>query len=505
MRTKALMAAFLTLVVPPAVGLSGPGPGPSRAGDSPRPGVHYIDSDGDGYGVAGPRGPDADDADPNVNTPDTVAAKYADIRQLLGKLGYRPRRIFYVSPDGADRTGRADDPARPFATWGAAGKLLRPGDAVLFRRGTYAGKYAVGCSGLRGTADRPILIAAFPGERVIVDATVKGIDVADCRWVIFDGFVVTNTASTWGSGVAMRYSAHVTLRHIESTRHARGWIGMQDLHDVLAERCVFHDNPNSHGVYLGAREKPNSDLTVRDCLLYRNGRHGFQHNGRVTNLRLLDNGIHTNNLAGVSLIMGVSRSLVRGNRIFNNNKQGIVFYAYDDRNPAILPYDQCDNVVEKNIVWVGRHSWNGRYRPENYAAILFNDTTAAQKMRMDRNAFRGNVLVTRRGEAFRFSQARFAGTTTIESNIIHRAAGEDGVFSCGGKVLDFRAFQASSPRIRGNRFADPQFADVSVDYYRTPGAFDFTVKDSRRRGGVPGRSGAPGGSAPSGKRDNRRR
>jgi len=296
--------------------------------------------------------------------------------------------------------------------------------------------------------------------------------------------VLTNSVNTYGKGIGMKFSSNITLRNIESTRHYWGWIGNQDLHDILAERCVFHDNPHEHGVYLGSHDKPNSNLTVRKCLMYRNGYHGFQHNGRVKNLVLEDNVIHTNNLAGISLIMGVSNSIVRNNLIFNNNKQGIVFYAYDDKHPNVRPYDQSHNVVTGNVIWIGRHSWNGRYKTREYAGVLFKDATAAQQARMENNVFRGNTIVTQQGEAFRFSQERFAPTAIIEDNLIHRAAGAGRAMTCGGKDFDFHAFESYSDRIRGNRYADPQFADVSVDYYKTPEAFDFSRKGGGGKGAV---------------------
>jgi len=455
-----------------------------RAADPPkaRPsgaGVYYIDADGDGYGVASPLGPDADDSDASVNTPESVRQKYADIADLLKKLGYTPKRIFYIAPGGSNRTGRADDPAKPFASWESVSGRVRAGDVVLLREGAYKDKYPLSCVKLSGKAESPIVIAAFPGEKVVLDATEKSLAVDRCRHLVFDGFTLTNSAGTLGKGIGMKFSSNITLRNIESTRHYWGWIGMQDLHDILAERCVFHDNPHEHGIYLGAREKPNTNLTVRKCLMYRNGYHGIQHNGRVQGLLLEDNVIHSNGLAGVSLIMGVSDSVVRNNLIFNNNKQGIVFYTYDDRSAAIRAYDQCRNVVAGNIIWVGRHSWNGRQRTGEYAAILFNDVTAAQKVRMEQNTFRGNTIVTQEGEAFRFAQERFTPTTIIENNVIHRASGSGKVMSCSGKDYDLRSFESFSTNIRGNRFEDPQFANVSVEHYQTPENFDFSRKGSK--------------------------
>jgi parallel beta-helix repeat protein len=475
-----LLAAFLAMLLIPARGQGAVDAEKTRPAGA---GVYYIDADGDGYGVASPRGPDADDDDASVNTPETVGRKYADIAELLKKRGYNAKRIFYVAPGGSRSRGHENDPEKPFADWEAVAGRVRPGDVVLFREGVYKDRYPLSCIKLSGSENSPIVIAAFPGQRAVLDATEKSIAVDRCRHLVFDGFVLTNSAGTLGKGIGMKFSSNITLRNIESTRHYWGWIGMQDLHDILAERCVFHDNPHEHGIYLGAHDKPNTNLTVRKCLMYRNGYHGFQHNGRVRGLVLEDNVIHSNSLGGISLIMGVSDSVVRNNLVFNNNKQGIIFYTYDDRQATARPYDQSGNLVTGNTIWVGRHSWDGKYKTGNYAAILFNDATAAQKVRMERNAFRGNTIVTQAGEAFRFAQERLATTTIVEENLIHRASGPGKVMSCSGKDYDFNSFESFSPHFRGNRFAAPQFADVSVDYYETPEAFDFSRKsdNSERR------------------------
>jgi len=451
-----------------------------RAADPPkaRPsgaGVYYIDADGDGYGVASPLGPDADDSDASVNTPESVRQKYADIADLLKKLGYTPKRIFYIAPGGSNRTGRADDPAKPFASWESVSGRVRAGDVVLLREGAYKDKYPLSCVKLSGKAESPIVIAAFPGEKVVLDATEKSLAVDRCRHLVFDGFTLTNSAGTLGKGIGMKFSSNITLRNIESTRHYWGWIGMQDLHDILAERCVFHDNPHEHGIYLGAREKPNTNLTVRKCLMYRNGYHGIQHNGRVQGLLLEDNVIHSNGLAGVSLIMGVSDSVVRNNLIFNNNKQGIILYNYDDPNPVYGAYDQVNNLFENNIIWVGKYSWNGRTQPSTYAGILVNDVTKAQARDLGHNTFRNNIIVTYSGETFRFSRKSFAETTTIEGNLIYRVGGDGAVLYAGGAVYNFAGFQNFSPLISNNTFARPNFADVSIDYYLTPEKFKFTI------------------------------
>ena len=79
--------------------------------------AYYIDKDCDGYGVASPLGVDADDNDPEVNTPETVIAKYKNLTNFLHHLGYYPDRIFYIATDGNDDTGEVNNPDKPYGSW----------------------------------------------------------------------------------------------------------------------------------------------------------------------------------------------------------------------------------------------------------------------------------------------------------------------------------------------------------------------------------------------------
>ncbi len=466
----ALIAAILAL----------PGNACNSQAQDPGRGVYYIDRDGDGYGVASPLGPDADDNDPEVNTSATFQKKYPDLGEFLKKQDYEAQRIFYISRQGDDRQGLVNDPQKPYATFGYVRGLLRPGDAVIFFEGTYKGKYILGLSKLRGTEQMPIVLMAYPGQKVVLDSTQQAIGGMYSRHLIIDGFVAANSEGWHGEGIGVRFCRNIVFRNIESTGFTRGLIGMQDLHDILIENCVFHANASSHGIYLGARDKPNSNITVRNCISYRNGRHGIQHNGRIKNLVVEDSVIHSNNLAGIALIEGVSDSVIRNNLVFNNNKQGVIFYTYDDRSPAIQPYDQNNNLVENNIIWIGRFSWNGKNQPELHAAIQFKDSTSAQKISMENNTIRANTIVSQQGEVFSFNREDFARNNKIEDNLLFRTSGPDKVMTCLEQDYSFEAFEAFSSQIGRNSFAQPQFADVSDDYFITPELFDFSYPKTRR-------------------------
>src|SRR5438067_499250 len=86
-----------------------------------------IDWDCDGYGPGSPRGPDADDNDPTVNTPQSWRAKHgfgptdtsvATLKKFLAHLGYaNVMHIIFVDPArGNDSSCTLDNIAKPCAT-----------------------------------------------------------------------------------------------------------------------------------------------------------------------------------------------------------------------------------------------------------------------------------------------------------------------------------------------------------------------------------------------------
>ena len=419
--------------------------------------VYYIDHDGDGYGVAAPNGPDADDNDPTVTTYESAIAQYGTLEKLVNHLGYYPERIRYIDP-GDDNYKFSD---------------LQPGDMVIYKEGTYTKKYILSNTDISGTADKPIVLLAMPGKQVVLQTPDgEAINTWKCSYLTFDGFELTGHVVN-SYGIQMHYSKHIMMKNIYSHHHKIGIRGFEDLHDISIENCVIADNEGSHGIYLGSRDLPNTNITVHGCRIYRNGRHGIQHNGRVTNMLLEKNIVHSNELGGFSLVLGTSDSIVRNNLIFNNNKQGIIFYDYDDSTRPIA--DQNNNLVENNIIWIGQYSWNGSTNPTYFASILFNDTTETQQGKMENNIIRNNILVTHSDAILRFKQQRFFDTTTIEDNLLYNPKGSARVLDLEGTKYDFEEFQSLSSSISGNVFEDPNFVDVSVDYYNTPEKFNFAI------------------------------
>lgn len=86
----------------------------------------------------------------------------------------RPNRgaQFYVSPKGGARgNGSLNNPWDIVTAWGQP-SIVRPGDTIYLRGGTYAINYSNGdvlYSSLTGTDSAPITVRAYPGERPILD------------------------------------------------------------------------------------------------------------------------------------------------------------------------------------------------------------------------------------------------------------------------------------------------------------------------------------------------
>jgi hypothetical protein len=102
---------------------------------------------------------------------------------------------------------------------------------------------------------------------------------AGCAFLIIDGLMLDNTehAGT-GHGIELHLTSrgnNIVFRNIEARNWSSGAHAMCNLRDLIFENCVFHNNRNSHGIYLGAREIPNDNIFVKNCIIYRNGMHGL--------------------------------------------------------------------------------------------------------------------------------------------------------------------------------------------------------------------------------------
>lgn len=424
--------------------------------------AYYIDRDCDGYGVASPFGPDADDSDSEVNTPGTILAKYATLDNFLQHLGYNADRIFFIAKDGSDTTGEVDNIDKPYAALrGVVHGLLQPGDMVIFREGNYSD--GVGVGGI-GTDTKPVAALAYPGEKVILTAENTALRAGN--YIIYDGFIVEDSSF---DGFLFH---HATFRNIESRHNSRG-MHTDGEHDVLIENCVFHDN-GTHGIYLNGyypTSYPSYNITVRGCISYRNGRHGIQFNGACDNLTVENCIFHSNTLGGISAINGVANSTFRNNLIFNNKTYGIILYNYpeaDSDGNNILGIRSTDNnKIINNTIWS---------RSNDAAAIHFNESSGST-FTYTGNIIRNNILINGswwETAPIEMLQGRHFAGTTIENNIIYRTEGSvQTAVKLEAQLLTLAQAESQSDSMSSNIYADPKFTDVSLAYTSTPERFNF--------------------------------
>jgi hypothetical protein len=77
----------------------------------------------------------------------------------------RPAGSFFVSPRGSDDAAGTRE--HPWRTVAAAVERLRPGDTLNLRQGTYFERPEIEVG---GTAEAPITIQSYPGERAVIDS-----------------------------------------------------------------------------------------------------------------------------------------------------------------------------------------------------------------------------------------------------------------------------------------------------------------------------------------------
>jgi|GEM_PF-1510428 len=464
--------------------------------------TYFVDKDCDGYGVGvradgdysadgvvGRLGDmsDADDNDANVNTPESVIARYGTIENfLINVKGHTPDDIYYIAADGNDaNTGGASD---PFATWERVDDIMGPGDVLIYREGTY---YDPGIAALYspfdgGTAENPVLFMPYPGERVVFDAVNSAFHTAEMPWATIDGFIIDNTRNRpWGYGMTLHEAQHVTIRNIEITNF--NFVhGSQDHNDFLIEDSVFHDM-YEHGLYLATRDLPSSNITIKDNIFYRNGRGGgygaIQFNGRADNLIVENNIMHSNHQWAVSLKQGVSNSIIRNNLMFNNMGYSVIFSIYNgscDYGGSICPYTQDNNIIENNTIWIGKYYLDGNIPtsnlPRGASAFAFHESVDGTH-RQTGNIIRNNIISASQGPIVLFGNGASpdANTTLVENNIIHEQAGPVDFFKIDAQGYNVAEVQAFNSSVTGNVFEDPLHENVSIDYYATPESFDFDL------------------------------
>ncbi|MFF5895028.1 sigma-70 family RNA polymerase sigma factor [Streptomyces argenteolus] len=213
----------------------------------------------------------------------------------------------YLAPDGSDDGDGSR--ARPFATLSKAASVVRPGQTIALRGGTYRPTQATSLT-TDGTPERRITLSNYRGERPVIDAsglpasswaitqeaddwTVQGLEIKgsgshayvcrSCRNTVFRGLSLHHNAE---SGLTLRDAGTENNTVLDSDFHANGpgragGVGLAVKFGSgggnTVSGCRAYGN-GADGIDLGGFTTP---VTVRGSWSYRNG-NGFTLGGGHT-------------------------------------------------------------------------------------------------------------------------------------------------------------------------------------------------------------------------------
>lgn len=477
--------------------------------------------------------PDVNDNDPALNTTASFLARYGPSAQgfknYLNDLGYTHPidEIFFISPTGDDITAQPNNVALPYRnrptpqcnSGCCSGPCLEPrireGDVVVYRGGTYPEGLSTLGSGyprfdaLQGTAQLPILLINYPGERAIFQTANGGFSFArNSAYVTahgfeFEGQYLPNQFSRQVVNLDQP-SEHCTIRYCEIRNGDRwGIFGplIQGRNFLTLDHIVVHHIGMEHCLYRNngaGLQEANEDTgwIIQDSLFYVSGGHGIHWRGGQ-HFTFQRNIIHSVSWFGVEMKNGCKYGTLDSNLIFNTGRGPIVMWS--DGDPTLADDSGIKHMMFKHNIFWTKTGDNG-FGNETHAAIRM-DRHVAPRLYEDISFF-NNIFNPVGAVPLEMYQLSLLPELHVESNIFYRTnPGAAGMMVCGetdgthtsvnndnargicpgGTPAYYWTVEAmqdpiNRPQFVNNIHANPLFADVSNNYAMSlsPGLFDFS-------------------------------
>ena len=328
--------------------------------------------------------------------------------------------IYYTATTGLD--GNAGTLTSPFKTIAKGASVLKPGDKLYIRGGTYVESLVNSVpSGTSWTS--PVTLAAYPGETVVVQASgsvVVRIN-SSVGYIIFDGLIfdaarqagpVVYLDNLYGSGTPH----HIRFQNgeIKNAANSDGVLIEASYTDPQPNYNEFinmkiHDNGSSvlhHGIYMHS-----SHNLVTGCDIYNNSGFGVQI-------------YHDNAASGIN----TSYNTLSGNKLHDNVASGTVLAG------------GVGNLAYNNLIWNNRGGILVDYSASN-TGLYYNTIYA--------NNAGGGVAGIRLGSNVS------ASNTTIRDNIIFgNSAGDITTYSATNTVADHNIMGGIDPKFRNTASFD---------------------------------------------------
>jgi len=319
--------------------------------------------------------------------------------------------VYFVSTAGSDKNSGTE--AQPFRTVNKGVSVLKPGDTLYIRRGTYAEALLNAIpSGL--SWDRPVTVAAHPGDEVTIRPG-SGEDVIKIQdnnpaYIVVDGLVLDATGTTAAAvfiasangpptvphhirmknceiknaqeqGI-MVYSAvnvrsrqadnnefiNLKIHHIGKTRFHHG-IYINTNHNLIDHCEVWDVHGNGLQIYKskGCNGINCNDNTVRCCKIHDTGLDKSDVTAGIVitvgNGNLVCNNVTWNNYIGVQIDTGATNTKVYNNTICKSFGDGGIRNGYPN------PPGARGTVILNNILYQNAHGNKIR----DYGPDMFSD------------------------------------------------------------------------------------------------------------------------------------
>jgi parallel beta-helix repeat protein len=343
--------------------------------------------------------------------------------------------------------------------WGS----LQPGDEVVLRPGRYSGIIAIG---VRGTAERPVVVRAMPGAVLQDTVLFEG-----AQHVRLEGLVVEKSRL---SGVIIRRgAAFITVQGCTVRNCGLGiWIGdgAGGGHRLLDNQLL--DN-TTHGVAVDVVNAPAGQETlIANNRVARNAMHGMELNGNryvVEGNWVWNNGHGLSGTSGIHTYCKDARqdagrdNVIRYNVVWGQQEtrgqdgNGIQLDQWCDRNQVyfnicfgndgagIAVFDAADCLVANNTLYDNMRDTGGRHA---YKADLVLASDFTKKVdHVLNNVVRNNLVVTRRAGIAGIYVDPFAARNTheIAGNLFHHAGGESPFVWDRNRLAGLAAWNAVKP------------------------------------------------------------
>jgi hypothetical protein len=298
-------------------------------------------------------------------------------------------RTFYVAPTGDDSAPGSKD--RPFRTLAHAGKQLQPGDTLLALSGVYAEGNLF--SGLKGTAEKSIVVAAAPGHKPILDSSVAIAAKSGVWKAVGDGVFVTPSERSAGAGYLAQdgrrmfpYPSLAELR-LDKLQVKRAWF-YDAKAKLLYVRTGTGAEPDAHSYHLARHEygfhlSGAHNVVIRGFTMRHYGSVAVRLSEGAANCVLYENTIH-NSTGGIF----IKSETTRDNAIWKNEIYEVgatdfswnAHYAIEYPNQAIYcdragrGNSFCHNVIHGYFDLISVESWKNpdKLQFNRDCDILFN-------------------------------------------------------------------------------------------------------------------------------------